>query len=465
MADNFENFSAPISTASFDGAASLSSSIWSRGGDMAAFTSPQYTTAATESLLSGNNLTTGDTTSIFKQTDATPPVHTTLEQGQQPKITVTSDTSRPADFHVKADGTVEVSGKPFDGNKPLSEYTVSVDKGADPKLTENVVKQIAEDVSKKAPDAKPFLDSETGLVSEDLQKQYQKSTNDGGKENEDSEDIPDGNENGGTDGGGGGGGCDGGGGGGGGGGDDTDMDTDEGGDRNRDDSTDNGRDGEGGDHNRQTLGAQDALRQALATNLDGAGNPNFENGTAKSLGAYSMNFNNFVSSWLTDEMLEELGHPPDWSKLGKIMKKYANDPKFKAKMGEHLDALKQQGDDTSGKAIEGMFDKLANDDQFAKGFGDFMNNQEQGKPATADEMKTYFGKDIQDAAINSKMADVATPMGIKLKDMNEQQAADVSLGMLVGHKVTDSEKAELLKQKMYSDYIDQVRQVYKARKG
>ena len=98
---------------------------------MAAFSSPQYTTAATESLLSGSTVTPSGDSSIFRPTDTTPPVHSELEQGQQPKITVTSDTSRPADFHVKADGTVDVAGKPLDGSKPLSEILEPAAKAAE----------------------------------------------------------------------------------------------------------------------------------------------------------------------------------------------------------------------------------------------------------------------------------------------------------------------------------------------
>lgn len=457
MADHFESFSMP-SAMSFEGASTLSSSIWAPGGDMAAFTSTSFRaadttpTAATDSLL----------TQTFKQTDATPPVHTELEQGQQPKISVTSDTNKPADFKVKADGTVEVAGKPFDGQKPLSEYKIAVEQGADQKMTEQVVKHIADQISQKAPDAKPVLDAEPGLVSEELRQRYQKSDTTDGEQKDDFDDLPD--DKGGIDGGGGGG-CDGGGcdGGGGGGGDDTNLDVDDGKDRNHDEGLD--RDQQEGDRNRAVVSATEALRNALATNLDSAGKPNYENATAKSLGAYSMNFNGFVTSWLTDEMLEELGHPPDWSKLGKILKKHANDPKFKQKMGEKMDALKSNGEESSAKTLEGMVDRLANDEQFAKGFGEFMQGQEQGRNATPDEMKNFFGKDVQDAAITSQMADVATQMGVKLKDLNEQQASDVALGMLVGHKVSDAEKKQLLEQKMYADYVTQIRDLFKARKG
>ena len=71
----------------------------------------------------------------FKQSDKVPPEHTELKKDEQPRVSITNDTGKPADFTVKKDGSVEVHGNP-ESTKPFSEYKIAVEAGANQKVTD-----------------------------------------------------------------------------------------------------------------------------------------------------------------------------------------------------------------------------------------------------------------------------------------------------------------------------------------
>jgi hypothetical protein len=479
MSDQFESFSPPAA-ACFDGGgfSGFAGSVWSPGGfsdvsfstasasdraiafntntlyndvSLGLYRDTAAPTADAAKLDAGKSITQNIEAGNLKKTDDAPPEHQPVADKAQPSIKVEPDKGQPCDFKVKADGTIEVHGDPEQSTKPLSEYKIAVEEGADKKQTDALVSYLKDRLTDQG--YQPTLNAGPGLVSDAIRDAFK-------KKDEDSNDI---NDNGGldnNDGGCDGGGCDGGGGGGGGGGgDDTNLDTDDG-----KDNKDGGDKHDGNNDSGRKQSGYDALRNAFQIR-DGNGNVNYDNATANSLGAYSMNVGNWFVNCLTPEMLEELGDPPDWSKLGKVLKKHANDPKFKAKLQQKVQNMKDQGDEAGAKTLDNMFEKLTHDDAFAEGFGQFLQHQSEGKNATPEEMKTFFGKDVQDAMMGSQISDNAKELHIDLKNATEKQAADLALASIAGTKLTEEKKQELMKDpnSPYRHYVDEIVNRFKQR--
>ncbi|MBY0551632.1 MAG: hypothetical protein K2W95_30395 [Candidatus Obscuribacterales bacterium] len=350
---------------------------------------------------------------------------------ETPKITVTKDASQPADFIVRKDGKVEVVGDPEAGSGPHKDYKIRVEEGADQKVTDELVNYLANKCLQG--EKKPTLQADEGLVSDAVKQQFAPPQEE--KLPEEKE-LPD------------------------------ELDPDKSGpspncgpdggpgptpDTNPDDQLEPDK---GGDKiepekdARPTKAPIEVLRDSIRSSA-------YDNVQANSLGAYNCNYIGWFGSFLTEEMLEELGNPPDMKKLGKVLAKYKNDPKFKAKMDQHVQNLKDQGDTESAGKIEGMFNKLATDDKFADEMGTFLNGQLKGDNATKEDLAKFFDPKMQDAVANSQMADAAKEMGVKIKDMNEKQAGELALTMLLGHKATEAEKQS------YANYVSTISDNFK----
>lgn len=392
----------------------------------------------------------------FKQSSKPAPEHTELKDKQQPQITVSKDTGKPADFTIKADGSVEVHGNPENSGKRPSEYKIAVEPGADQKVTEGLVNYLKDRLEKSGDNVKPTLNAESGLVSEDVRKSFEPPEDIDDKDDPDKDQIDDQDRN--NNGGGGNNNN--------GGRDDNGRDLEDDKDGGKDDITDDPKD----DKKVESVSSLEALKQSLIASTDASGNPNWENGTAGSLGAYSMDAVPWFASYMTSEMLDELEEIDpktgkkviNWKKLGKVMAKHANDPKFQKLMQGHVDSMKGQGDDQSASTMQSLIDRLQKDSNFADGFGAFLQNQQERKNATPEEMKNFFSKDVQQAALSSQMSDLATKLDIKLKDMNEKQAGDLALAMTMGSNAAAMDKQalqaemdKLRKDPLYANYIQE----------
>ncbi len=364
--------------------------------------------------------------------------------GEPPKIIVSNDASVTPDFIVKKDGNVEVVGDPFSGDKPHSVYRVQVEAGADQKQTDALVSQINDRIKQKDGRAETTLYATPGLVSDDLRKAFERTPSPLPQENETNpqenpQDQPPVPEDGDSPSNPGGGGCPGG---------------DCPGPSPSDDSTPPPSD--------ETAPPQETLPDTPAVittpmdNLIDAARLNtWENGTNNALGAYEMNMGGWYTSWLTPEMLEELGNPPDYRKLGKILAKHKNNPKFQKNMEARMNNMREQGDNISADKISAEFNKLSTDSMYAENFGIFLNGQQSGRNATGEEMQNFFNKDMQKAVASSRIADVAHEAGVKIKDLPAQKQITMALAGALGHVPNQEEM------KNYEKYLQVVGERYK----
>lgn len=361
--------------------------------------------------------------------------------GEQPKIIVSNDASVTPDYIVRQDGKVEVVGNPDNGANAQGVYRVQVEAGADPKTTDALVSYLNDRIHQKEPSAEVSLLASPGLVSEEVQKNFntkpapEQNPENPNEENPPPEDDYPSNP--------GGGGCPGG---------DCPSPGPEDSPEDSPAPTDNPLD--------QTNPMDNTVIPAgpLDSILDAARLNNWDNNTNGSLGAYEVGVCNWFSSWLDDEMMAELGNPPDFRKLGKVLAKAKNNPKFKAQMSARLNNMREQGDTAGAEKIEGLFNKLGDEKEtaFAENFGIFLNGQRPGgRNATGEEMANFFDKDLQKAIASSRMSDIAHAEGVKLKELNPEQASKMALAGALGHMPSPQEIAD------YNKYVQSVQNRYK----
>jgi hypothetical protein len=106
-------------------------------------------------------------------------------------------------------------------------------------------------------------------------------------------------------------------------------------------------------------------------------------------GASWNQFNNYFRLALTPEMLALLGNPPDYSKLGKLLKEH---PEFLKQMQTNLHKLEKDG------KIPHQFAERFNSPESAAHFGEFVDKLHGTKgPLTAAEIKQNLPKELQEA--------------------------------------------------------------------
>lgn len=372
----------------------------------------------------------GDTTVVG---DTHKPDHAPVGDKEQPKITLVDASSadaKNADITIKADGkTVPPNvADLFKDGKPHKEYLVAVEKGATEESISDTLSAMKGHIQSKGDEAHKYSPSLNDLcketkISADLKKSFEKEP-----EEEAKTDIPKG------------------GGGGKGGGDSTPPKVDETDkeeqakkDEEKNAEKDTEKDGKS-DGAKLTPQASD-YKKAFATG-------DVNNGAPHSLGKYGQDAGNwFMGSCMTDAMMAEIMNPPPgphWDKLKDVLKKHENDPEFQAKMKGQVDALNKDGNVEGAKALEDLSKNLKND-EFTQGFGTFLQNQQAGKTATAEEMGKYFNSGMQEAAFSSQMTKLASDMKFDLKSVTADQVQDLAIGFKLGHAPTAAEKAEILK--------------------
>jgi hypothetical protein len=133
-------------------------------------------------------------------------------------------------------------------------------------------------------------------------------------------------------------------------------------------------------------------------------------------------FNNYMMMALTPEMLALLGNPPDYSKLGELLKEH---PEFLKKMQENLHKLEKEG-----KVPHSFAERFKNADSAAH-FGNFVDKLHGTKGAlTAAEIKQNLPKDLQEAMttdlIKHGIANGATPGKIALANQLGKNPEDLT---------------------------------------
>ncbi|MBX9688863.1 MAG: hypothetical protein K2X27_19295 [Candidatus Obscuribacterales bacterium] len=357
--------------------------------------------------------------------------------GEQPKITVTTDNTVTPDYIVRQDGKVEVVGNPDAGAKANGNYRIQVEPGASQQATDDLVKYLGDRIQQKDPSAQVSLEAAPGLVSESIASRFNKNSPENPENTPEDQNPPDDSPSDPGGGGGGGGGCP-----------NSPSDT----------SPDNSPQDTPQDTPNETNPPSDVPSTVLAGPMDNivdaARLNTWDNPTNGAIGAYEINSVGWFSSWLDEEMMAELGNPPDYRKLGKVLAKHKNNPKFKAR----LDNMREQGDSKGAEKIEGLFNRLSDEKEsaFAENFGIFLNGQKEGgRNATGEEMINFMDKDLQRAIASSRMCDIAHEAGVKIKDLSPEMSAKMALSGALGHVPNEKEMSD------YNKYLQVVASRFK----
>lgn len=319
-----------------------------------------------------------------------------IADGESPAINVQpKNDSQPADIVIKADGTVDMAKGLNDGDKPLSQYNVQVEAGADPKLTEKVIDDLGTMIHDKCPNCTPRIDSGKDsnggdLLSADYRDRFRERYKPADQKNPEDEQLPDDPEL--PDGGGGGGGgCDGGGGGG------NDLNPDDELGPEQDDKVDPGTDN--GAYKERGFQALKDMSTAMGD-------------------MHANHYANWMmASMLPPELLAELGDPP-WSpekmkKLQEYMKAHGKD--IKKNISDRAAALEKQGDTEGAKALTDFgnnMENICNDpaklEQFSGAFANFYDKAAHGEANTTDVHAMFENNSALEAAIrNSQLVETA----------------------------------------------------------
>lgn len=369
-----------------------------------------------------NTVKPADNTDTKEPRDTRP-----VDGKEQPKITLVDASSaqaKNADVTIKADGRTEPPnvGDLFKDGKPHKGYVVAIEKGAKESDISDTLSAMKGYIQSKGDENTKYSPSlvdncKETQISADLKKTFEKEPEEEPKTN-----IPKG-------------------------------DTSQGGgnsnppkiDENDKETPDTHKD----DPREEENGGGDKLTPKVSDYKSAFGVGDYANGAPHSLGKYGMDAGKwFMGSCLTDGMMAELMEPPPgphWEKLKDVLKKHQNDPEFAAKMKEQ------------GQEVQDFMNKLQTDDKFASGFSSFLQNQQEGKTATPEEMSKYFSPQLQDAAFDSQMSKLAKDMKIDLKSITPDQVQDLAVAFKLGHAPTAAEKQGDA-YRMISDYAKAIKE-------
>lgn len=326
--------------------------------------------------------------------------------GEKPEIIVSKNLDIPADYRVKADGTIEVSGNPEYGPNPHRTYRIAVEPGADQRITDNLVQYLSSHIQQKDASMRPSLTADEGLVSSTIRNQYappvQPESPIPPDETQPTDDYDPGDCSPGP------------------------------GSPDCSPEDDYSPEDEPPPAPVEQMSGGERLREATKVN-------SYENGTANALGAYETNYYGWFSSFLDDEMLAELGNPPDMKKLARVLANAKHKGKFMQKAGAAVNGLKDEGATLSAERMEAFFNKLTTNETFAAGFGEFMDRQQKGQNASGDDLRQYFDSAMQDTVASSQLVEAARTVGVRLSQMTDAQAGEVALAVRTGHKPTPEE--------------------------
>ncbi len=351
-----------------------------------------------------------------------------LSSGERPQINVQAvDDSKAADIRIDQDGSVHVAKGLTDA--ALRDYNVQVAEGVDPKITEAVLSALAKDIQSKSPDTVPRIDSAKDsqgrdLVSSEFRDQFRskdKSEEDKLPENPQ---MP----------------APGGGGGGGGGGGEVpkpDQPLKE---------TDDEIPNRGGDDQPSNLNG--ASLRDLSSRL---GDMN------------AMQYGNFMSSMLPQELLDQLG-PPPWSpeQLKKLQAYLKSHPDaMKKGMSDSADELEKAGDPQGAKAIKDFSADIAKDQNgFADKFTTFLGEAQTGNASPTDVHKMFAGADgsnnnaLENGIRGLQLLDAAR----KYDRSNADGGPDLS-------KINDADKGKLIADLQMAPQVIEVQPATPKRNG
>ncbi len=182
------------------------------------------------------------------------------------------------------------------------------------------------------------------------------------------------------------------------------------------------------------------------------------NGIGYEVGNYGLNqftVGNFLESFLTPDILAKLGHPPDWSKLAKLLE---SDPKLMQEFEQEMQkALLAQAsllqkeanlhklppDDKIRLAANQLtaFAKNFDNPKFSQGFAELVTKLPgSGGKITKAEVAQYLPKALQDVMANDNVQNFAKQLGITdLNKITASQAGEIGLSFYLGHIPNSSE--------------------------
>ncbi|HEY9870861.1 MAG TPA: hypothetical protein V6D08_16975 [Candidatus Obscuribacterales bacterium] len=203
-------------------------------------------------------------------------------------------------------------------------------------------------------------------------------------------------------------------------------------------------------------------------------------GIGYQVGRYGLN-EGLVGGWLAEflppELLELLGNPPDWSKLGKILKEHPELRKgfqkgMKEALNKRAEQLKKQpGMEESAKNLNEFADKF-NDENFAQNFGDFVSKLggHNGK-IDSEDAKRFMPKELQEFIAKDRTEEFAREVmrqrGVENPDpdnLTPQDAGKVALAWFLG-RVPEKDSPDW-SNPQYQEYMRRAEDFYKlARAG
>jgi hypothetical protein len=180
------------------------------------------------------------------------------------------------------------------------------------------------------------------------------------------------------------------------------------------------------------------------------------NDGTSSVGRYGFNHRNFshmMSHVMPADIMAKLGNPPDWSKLGDILK----DPNMMQEYQGAMSQAAQNGD------IPKDFAKNMQDPNYVQGFGKMVEGMNGNGPApTAADLDKYLPKGTQDGLAQSMVNGYAKEMGMNPNQLKDGDAGKLALAMYLGHPPNPQEQNN----PAYRDYMqaaDNVNHIAQAR--
>ena len=181
-------------------------------------------------------------------------------------------------------------------------------------------------------------------------------------------------------------------------------------------------------------------------------------GIGYQVGNYGLNqftVGNWLESFLSPDILAKLGHPPDWSKLAKLLR---DDPElakeFQAEMQKALIAKAQKLTDEANKNKLPPDDKLrlaANqlnvlaknfaNPKYSTGFVDLVSELSgKHEKITRAQIAQFMPKVLQDTVASYNVENFAKALGVTdLTKLSAKEAGEIGLAFYLGHIPTASE--------------------------
>lgn len=169
-------------------------------------------------------------------------------------------------------------------------------------------------------------------------------------------------------------------------------------------------------------------------------------------GRYGIN-QGLMGSWLAELLGIDLGDPPDYSKLAKLLKE---NPELAKELGDKMQQLAKDG------KVPGAFADKFQDKDFAANFAGFVDKLGGGKgEISANDVKNFLPKELQETVATDRIQSFEKKMGIDPNHVSDKDAGKVALSMFLG-RVPDSND---MQNPQYQKYMDAAGNMFEIAKG